>query len=329
MLSQIAWRTPPRAYGPWEQVASLITEGLVRQGVNVTLFATADSKTAAKLVAACPQPLEENKELDSMVWLALHLSELFNQADKFDIIHSHLDIMPLTYARLINTPIVTTIHGMPSPQSYKVYELYDKEAHYVSISTSDRYPTLTYDATVHHGLDLEPFTFSNDPDDYLLFLGRIHHDKGVKEAVQVAQQSQRKLIIAGPIHDPAYFEKEVAPHVDGEHITYIGNVGPSERDKLLGKAAALLHLINFNEPFGLSVIEAMACGTAVLTSNVSSLPEVAGDAALVVDPADTHEIAEGLRTLLSDDDLRGTLARAGLSRAGSAQPHRLAGQIFA
>ncbi len=274
ILSPIAWRTPPRHYGPWEQVASWIAEGLVELGAAVTLYATADSKTAARLRAVAPRPYAEDESLDPKVWESLHISALFEEAEQYDLIHNHYDFLPLTYTQLVRTPVVTTIHGFSSPQIVPVYRKYNRRVHYVSISDSDRHPELDYSATIHHGIPVEEFPFHSEPEGYLLFFGRIHPDKGAAEAVELARRVGRPLIMAGIIQDRPYFERTVAPYLDGEKITYIGPVGPTEKGALLGGAAALLHLINFDEPFGLSVVEAMACGTPVIAHRRGSMPEL-------------------------------------------------------
>ena len=284
MLAPIAWRVPPRHYGPWERVVSLLSEGLVAAGANVTLFATADSETTATLSAVVPRPYEEDRTLDAKVWEGLHLANVFGRAGDFDLIHNHYDFLPLTYSGLTQTPLVTTIHGFSSERILPVYKHFNATTHYVSISHADRHPALSYAATVYHGIDLNEFTLSETPDDYLLFFGRLHPDKGAAEAVQVARQTGRQLVLAGIVQDSSYFEREVEPHL-GEQIQYVGSVGPAARDKLLGGAAALLHLINFNEPFGLSMIEAMACGTPVIATKRGSVPEVvtAGVSGFVVE----------------------------------------------
>ena len=276
MLAPIAWRVPPRHYGPWERVVSLLTEGLVAQGVEVTLFATDDSETAAKLEAVCPRPYEEDPSLDAKVWECLHIAHAFERAYHFDLIHNHFDFLPLSYSALTKTPLLTTIHGFSSERILPVYKRYNTATHYVSISDADRHPELDYLATVHHGIDLSEFTFRPEPDDYLLFFGRIHPDKGAAEAIEVAKRSGRPLILAGIVQDKGYFEREVAPHLN-EQIRFVGSVGPAERDRLLGGAYALLHLINFDEPFGLSMVEAMACGTPVIATGRGSVPEVVMD----------------------------------------------------
>lgn len=274
MLSPIAWRTPPRHYGPWENVVSLITEGLVKKGIDVTLFATADSITSAKLVSVAPHGYEDDKTLLPKVWECLHISECFERGDEFDIIHNHFDFLPLTYTAMTSTPVVTTIHGFSSPKILPVYKKYNGKVYYVSISNSDRADELDYIATVHHGIDLNQFTFNEKGGDYLLFFGRIHNEKGTYECIEIAKKTKRKLIIAGIIQDQKYFDEKVAPFIDGEQIVYVGSAGPKKRDELLGGAYALLHPINFDEPFGLSVIESMACGTPVIAKNRGSMPEV-------------------------------------------------------
>ena len=274
MLSPIAWRTPPRHYGPWESVVSLLTEGLVSRGYSVTLFATADSQTNAKLHAVCARGYEEDPAIAPKVWECLHISEVFEHAEDFDIIHNNFDFLPLTYTGLISTPVVTTIHGFSSPGILPVYKKYNSKVFYVSISDSDRSPDLDYIKTIHHGIDIKQFDFQPEPDDYLLFFGRIHHDKGAREALEIARACNKKLILAGIIQDEAYYHQYVEPQLDNYNAVYVGSVGPVQRNQLLGKAYALLHPINFNEPFGLSIIESMACGTPAIAFSKGSMPEL-------------------------------------------------------
>jgi len=274
ILSPIAWRTPPRKYGPWEQVSSNIAEGLVDRGIDVTLFASGDSITRGKLVSVCEQPYAEHPGVDPKVSECLHISHLMEQAGKFDIIHNNFDFLPLSYSRLIPTPMVTTIHGFSSPKIIPVYKKYNNTTYYVSISNSDRSPELSYTATVYNGIDTRAFTFNSESGQTLLFFGRIHPEKGVAEAIEIAKKSNRKLIISGLIQDQAYFDHHVNPEVDGQEIVYVGNSGPVDRNKLLGGAYALLHPIGFEEPFGLSVAEAMICGTPVIAFKRGAMPEL-------------------------------------------------------
>lgn len=274
MLASISWRVPPRHYGPWELVVGRLVEGLVERGLDVTLFATADSLTKARLVSVCPRPYSEDPDLDVKVWEGLHIAQVFERAAEFDLIHNQFDFLPLTYSELVPTPVLTTIHGFSSPRIVPVYEKYNGRVYYVAISNADRHPRLTYMATIYHGIPLEEFPLQPRGGDYLLFYGRIHPDKGVVEAIEVAQRAGRRLLIAGIIQDRDYFTREVAPRLDGERIRYLGVIGPDRRAEILGGAYALLHLINFAEPFGLSMVEAMACGTPVVARGHGSVPEI-------------------------------------------------------
>jgi glycosyltransferase involved in cell wall biosynthesis len=277
MLAPVAWRVPPRHYGPWELVVSRLTEGLVARGVDVTLFATADSVTSARLVAVCATPYEEDPDVDAKVAEGLHIAAAFERAGDFDILHNHFDFLPLTYTRLVGTPVVTTIHGFSSERIVPVYRAYDDRVAYVAISDADRHPSLHYTATVHHGIPVEDVPVGpGSADGTLVFLGRIHPHKGTAEAIAVAHRTGRPLVLAGIVQDAAYFEAEVAPHLD-EQVRYVGPVGPEERDALLGGADALLHLVSFAEPFGLTMVEAMACGTPVIATPLGAVPEVVVD----------------------------------------------------
>jgi len=273
VLAPVAWRTPPRHYGPWEQIASNIAEGLIKLGIDVTLFATGDSITEGKLFSVCDTGYEEDRTQDAKVLECMHISNLMEKAADFDIIHNNFDFLPLTYSGLIKTPVITTIHGFSSQKIIPVFEKYNSIGHYVSISNADRSPELDYLATVYNGLNTKNFEFNEEPDDYLLYFGRIHHDKGTAEAIEIAKKSGRKLLIAGLIQDENYFKEKIAPQLNAQ-IQYIGNAEPAKRNTLLGKAYALLHPINFNEPFGMSVAEAMLCGTPVIAFNKGSMPEL-------------------------------------------------------
>lgn len=276
VLSSIAHRTPPRNYGPWEQVASTLTEGLVALGHEVTLFATADSLTKGRLHAETPRGYEEVTGVDVKSQECLHIASAFERAAEFDVLSNQFDFLPLTYSRLVSTPVVTTVHGFSSEQIVPVYRAYDDIARYVSISDSDRHPDLGYEQTIHHGIVLDDFTFRPEPGSYLLFLGRIHPHKGTHLAIEVARRTGLPLVIAGIIQDQAYFDGAVAPAL-GPTITYVGPVGPTERDALLGGALALLHPISFAEPFGLSVVESLATGTPVIAFRLGSMPELVTD----------------------------------------------------
>jgi glycosyltransferase involved in cell wall biosynthesis len=274
MLAPISWRTPPRHYGPWELVTSLLTEALVARGVDVTLFATRDSWTAGTLAGVCPAPYSEDPSIDAKVWEMLHVAHVFERASEFDLIHNQADFVPLAFSRLVETPVVTTIHGFSSGRILPAFKAYQDRVHYVAISAADRHPDLRYAATIHHGIKLEDFPFDPDGGEDLLFFGRIHPDKGAAEAVATARQAGRRLVMAGIIQDQGYHAEHVAPALDGRRVNYLGAVGGALRTKTLGSARALLHLVNFEEPFGLSVVEALACGTPVIASRRGSMPEL-------------------------------------------------------
>ena len=276
MLSPVAWRTPPRNYGAWETVASNITEGLVARGWDVTLFATADSVTTAKLSAIISKGYEEDKSVDPRVVSCLHISEVFERAGEFDLIHNHFDFLPLTYSRLVSTPVLTTIHGFSSRQIMPIYHKY-KDSYFVSISNSDRVKGLNYLATIYNGINLSEFTFNESPGDALVAYGRIHPEKGFHLAIEVAKKSGRRLIIAGIIQDRDYFEEEISPHVDGKNIEYLGVISNRERDDLLKEAYAVLHLNTIPERFGLVMAESMAAGVPVISMDLGSCREVIAD----------------------------------------------------
>lgn len=273
VLSPVAWRTPPRQYGAWETVASNITEGLVARGWDVTLFATADSITKAHLHAIIEKGYEEDSALDPKVVEILHISELMEHAGEFDLIHNSYDFIPLTFSRLIKTPMLTTIHGFSSPKILSVYRKYNKDNYYVSISDSDRDSKLDYVATVYNGIDLTNLTVGEKRGDKLVFLGRIHPDKGTHLAVEVAQKSGMELLIAGIVQDEEYFNAKIKPHLS-ETIQYIGPVGPVERDALFKDAFTVLHLNELPERFGLVMAEAMGAGVPVIAMDNGSCREV-------------------------------------------------------
>jgi len=295
MLAPISWRTPPRHYGPWELVTSLLTEALVARGIDVTLFATRDSLTAGTLAGVCPAPYSEDPAIDAKVWEMLHVAHVFERAGEFDLIHNQADFVPLAFSRLVATPVVTTIHGFSSDRILPAFQAYQDRVHYVAISDSDRSPGLHYAATIHHGIRLQDFPFDPRGSDDLLFFGRIHPDKGAAEAIAAARRAGRRLVMAGIIQDQGYHDAQVAPALDGRSVVYRGPLGGTDRTEALGAARALLHLVNFDEPFGLSVVEALACGTPVIASRRGAMPELIdhGVTGFLVDSVDEAVAAIG------------------------------------
>ena len=317
MLAPVAWRVPPRHYGPWEQFVSLLTEGLVARGTDVTLFASGDSLTSARLSSTVAHGWEEDPGVEPKVAECLHISALFERAGEFDLIHNSFDFLPLTYSALVSTPVLTTIHGFSSPSILAVYEKYNGFGGYVAISDANRHPRLSYLATIHHGIDTDSFALDEGRGGYLLFFGRIHPDKGTTSAIEVARRVGMPLVIAGIIQDQRYFDEAVAPHVDGSQVRFIGPVGPDLRSSILGGASALLHLIGFEEPFGFSVVEAMACGTPVIAFRRGSMPELVdqGSTGFLVDDVEGAVEAVSLAAGLDRPQIRQqTVTRFGRDR---------------
>ncbi|MEV5897455.1 glycosyltransferase family 4 protein [Nonomuraea fuscirosea] len=285
LLGPIAWRTPPLHYGPWEQVTSLLAEGLRAAGVDVTLFATLDSVTSGALDGVCPRGYADDPSLDGRVWEAMHVAHALGRSGEFDLVHSHLDWLPLAFAEHCRAPLLTTVHGFSGMGILPAYAR--ARSAYVSISDADRAPELDYVATVHHGVELDAFPFDPVGGRRLVVFGRVHPDKGTHTAIEIARRSGMPLTICGIVQDERYFEEEIVPKVDGERVSFLGSVGPETRGRILGGAAALLHPIAFDEPFGLSVVEAMACGTPVVAYRRGSMAEV-------VDPGVTGFLADSL-----------------------------------
>ncbi|MFZ0157872.1 MAG: glycosyltransferase family 4 protein [Kineosporiaceae bacterium] len=310
MLGPVAWRTPPRHYGPWERVTSLLTEGLVARGVDVTLFATLDSLTAATLDGICPQGYAEQPAMDGRVWEAMHVSHALARSGEFDLVHNQLDWLPLAFSEHARAPMLTTIHGFSGPAILPAYARAGSA--YVAISDSDRSSELDYVATVYHGVDLTELPLGTSPGEQAVVFGRIHPDKGTAEAITIARALGLRLVICGIVQDERYFAERVQPHIDGDAVVFLGSVGPQQRADVLGSAAVLLHPIDFEEPFGLSVVEAMACGTPVVAYRRGSMPEV-------VDEGVTGFLAEDVATAVAAVDRATRLDRGGVRARAAAR----------
>jgi glycosyltransferase involved in cell wall biosynthesis len=249
-----------------------------RRGLDVTLFATGDSQFAGRLASVVPVGTSEDPTLNGDVYAALHTGRLFERARDFDLIHNNFDWKPLTYALATPAPpMITTIHGFSSPPILAAYYAGATRSFYCSISDADRDPGLDYLATTYNGIDPDTFTFVESAGDYLLFLARFHPEKGAHLAIDVAKRAGVRLKMAGIPHDEAYFHEMVEPHIYGDAVQFLGHVRGKQRDELLGGALALVHMTTRPERFGLTLIEAMACGTPVLGAAMGSVPEIVVD----------------------------------------------------
>jgi glycosyltransferase involved in cell wall biosynthesis len=278
VLAPIAWPVPPPGYGPWEQVAFDIADGMRRRGLDVTLFAPGNSAFEGKLVSVVPCGVNEDPALNGDVFGALHIGELFRRAREFDLIHNNFDWKPMTYALGSSAPpLLTTIHGFSSPQILAAYYACAWRSFYCSISNADRDPGLEYLATTYNGIDPSLFTFSSKPGDYLVFLGRFHPEKGAHLAIEIAKRAGVRLKMAAIHQDERYFREDIEPQIDGDRVQFLGEVRREARDELLSNALALVHVTTRPERFGLTMIEAMACGTPVLGARMGSIPEIVVD----------------------------------------------------
>jgi glycosyltransferase involved in cell wall biosynthesis len=248
------------------------------RGLDVTLFATGNSHFSGKVASVVPVGINEDPALNGEVFTALHIGELFRRAGEFDLIHNNFDWKPMTYALATTSPpLLTTIHGFSSPQILAAYYACAQRSFFCSISDADRDPGLSYLATTYNGIDPSQFTFRDRPGDYLVFLGRFHPEKGTHLAIEIAQRAGVRLKIAAIPQDERYFREQVAPHIDGDRVQFLGAVERESRNELLSNALALVHMTTRPERFGLTLIEAMACGTPVLGAATGSVPEIVID----------------------------------------------------
>ena len=270
---------PPKHYGGTERVVSYLTEELVREGHEVTLFASGDSVTTARLVAACRQALRLDKDcVDPLAHHILLLENVFRHADDFDVIHFHVDYLHFPFSRRRPIVDVTTMHGrLDIPDLVPLYEEF-RDMPLVSISNAQREPLpwVNWQATVYHGLPQDLYRYRPEPGKYFAFLGRISPEKRVDRAIEIAKQTGIPLKIAAKVDpvDQDYFETVVEPLLHEPLVEYVSEIGESEKDEFLGNAYALLFPIDWPEPFGLAMIEAMACGTPIIAYRQGSIPEV-------------------------------------------------------
>jgi glycosyltransferase involved in cell wall biosynthesis len=308
VLGAISWRTPPPGYGPWEQVAYNVARGLVARGADVTLFATADSTSPGKLAAVVPAGLNDDPALNGDVMTELHVASCFSRAAEFDLIHNNLDWKPLLYALATPAPpMVTTVHGFSSPQILAAYYAGARRSFYCSISDADRDPGLSYLATAYNGIDPAEWTFRERAGDYLLFFARFHPEKGAHLAIEIAKRAGVRIKLAGIPHDERYFRELIEPCIDGDAVQFLGHVRGAARDELVGNALALVHMTTRPERFGLTLIEAMACGTPVLGARMGSVPEI------VVDEV-TGLLCDGVDDAVAKVPRLATLSRAACRR---------------
>jgi len=305
-VAPVATSIPPPKSGSVETMTSLLTEGLVARGHDVTPVATATSKTAAKPHATYPRGYNEDPEM--WPWELhemLNLAAAVERAAEFDIIHYEAEYYPmsLAFTRLSPAPVVQTLHYSPGRSEIELWKRYP-EAPFVAISSEQArvLDGLNVAGTVMHGIDTEGFAFRADPDDYVLFLGRFTEGKGVLQAIDVAQQAGQRLVLAAAEND--YYRRAVAPRVDGSQIVYAGEVDSSTKVKLYSGARALLYPVQTPEPFGLVLAEAMACGTPVATLDCGAVREVVDEGVTGLVFADLTGMADGLSRVFALDRRR-------------------------
>lgn len=281
-IAPLVERVPPKKYGGTERVIGVLTDELVRRGHQVTLFASGDSPTEAELVAGHPTSLREAGINDAFARNGItlkHIGEAYARASEFDIIHDHIGVFSLPTAQICQTPVVMTLHGAFFDHNTAIFEAMDN-IHYVSISQSQEepVPALNSAGTIYHGLPMRQYPFSDTSEGYLLNVGRITPIKGTHHAVEIARALDMRLIIAAKLEekDRAYFAEKVEPYLS-DKIQWVGEVDEAERNRLMSNALCFLHPAPWKEPFGLTLIESMACGAPVLALNRGSIPEIVKD----------------------------------------------------
>lgn len=303
-IAPLVESVPPKKYGGTERMIYALTEELVKRGHDVTLFANGDSQTSAKLVSVYPRPLREARIREVYgpnPWTMLNIGLAYQMQDQFDIIHDHYIDISLPTANLSKTPVVMTLHGAFNANSRKLYRTLNN-IHFVTISRSQAIPVpdINYAGNVYNGLNMRKYPFSKNDEGYLLFVGRICMDKGVHYAIEVAQYFDLPLIIAAKLEsieqDMQYFREFIEPKLS-DQIRWVGEVDETQRNELMSKALCFLHPITWREPFGLTLIEAMACGTPVVAFKRGSIPEVVKDGKTGFVVEDIEEMIEALSNI--------------------------------
>jgi len=297
MVAPLAIKIPPEKYGGTEFVVYYLTEELVKRGHQVDLYATGDSKTSANLIPIVKKGIWDNKTMSATDGTIKHLEMIYSVADnckEYDVIHDHLGPLGTILSRFTKVPVISTLHVPNTASRRELYKLVEDSFHLVSISDQQReaFPDLNYISTVYNGVPVDDYQFDDDPEGYLFFLGRFDQIKGAKEAIELAKRTDHKLIMAAKIEDERYYKKFVQPQIDGKQIIYIGEIGFKEKVKYLKKAKALVSLINWDEPFGLVVPEANACGTPVIVNPRGAFPEL---------------VKDGINGFLTDNTIEGSI----------------------
>lgn len=310
-IAPIIERVPPKKYGGTERVVYALVEELVKRGHDVTLFASGDSITSAKLISVYPKSLREARVkglYSANNWTMLSIGVAYNMQEEFDIIHDHNNDLSIATANIANTPVVMSLHGAFTPHSKRLFETLNKP-HLVAISKAQTVPAphLNYAGVVHNGLNMSNYPSSEENDGYLLFVGRISEEKGVHNAIEVAQYLDLPLIIAAKLEtslraDVQYFREKVEPNLS-DQIKWVGEVEEAQRNELMSKALCFLHPVTWREPFGLTLIESMACGCPVVAFRRGSIPEIVVDKKTGFVVEDVEEMIEAVSNIHKIDRL--------------------------
>lgn len=305
-IAPLVERVPPEMYGGTERIIFYLTEELEKRGHEVTLFASGDSITSAKLFPVHDKALRLDPCIENYYpYHMLEMGMVYEQAKEFDIIHSHTDYITFPFTQLVSTPTLLTLHGrLNIPDIQELYSHY-RNCNFVSISNAQRkfMPDLNWLDTIYHGYPIEIFPFCQEPEDYLVFVGRISSEKGPIDAIQIARKLQMKLIMIAKVdpEDKAYYEQKVKPLITPPLIEFVGEKTEQERNEIVKKAKAFIFPLDWPEPFGLVLIESLACGTPVITRNRGSIPEIIvhGKTGFICETVD--EMAEAVRNIGSID----------------------------